>query len=199
MTTNAMITSFNASELINAFLFTGNAISIPIVWTVQMKVCLDIKYSKPLKLILIDPLCKDQNMCQSIYPKCGPNEFQCKNFRCIDKKQVCDMEDNCRDGSDEYDCGSKAVHCKLDEFKCNNGDCILAVWRCDGLSSQLKSLIYIKCFDCQVIVTVATKVMNPIAPSLRAVRGSSRATPINAFSRLGFAMESMTAKICRMK
>ena len=35
------------------------------------------------------------------YPKCGSEEFVCTNKMCIPEDWVCDIEDNCGDGSDE--------------------------------------------------------------------------------------------------
>lgn len=63
-------------------------------------------------------------------------------MRCIDKEYVCDLEDNCRDGSDEIDCAKSSVDsCKSDEFRCQNGDCILGLWRCDGDQDCRGSLV----------------------------------------------------------
>lgn len=77
---------------------------------------------------------EDLSLCSSIYPKCNTStHFQCNNHRCVEKKFLCDLEDNCHDFSDEMNCTTKGNNCKNDEFKCHNGDCILAVWRCDGI------------------------------------------------------------------
>ena len=128
-TISATTMNSNVSAQANAFPSTGSATSMPIAWTDQMKVRhVNVFFTFTYNLL------QDLEMCISIYPNCTSKEFQCQNRRCIDNKYVCDMEDNCRDGSDELNCGSKSPHCKEDEFQCGNGDCILAVWRCDGQS-----------------------------------------------------------------
>ena len=38
-------------------------------------------------------------------PVCNYAEFTCSNNRCIPQDKVCDLVDDCWDGSDENDCG----------------------------------------------------------------------------------------------
>lgn len=80
---------------------------------------------------------EDITMCSSLYPNCTQEGmFQCKNLRCIDKSNVCDHIDHCRDGSDEINCSyhstTENTTCDDGYFKCDNGDCIQKLWRCDG-------------------------------------------------------------------
>ncbi len=38
---------------------------------------------------------------------CTPDEFTCGNGRCVQKRWLCDREDDCGDASDERDCPGK--------------------------------------------------------------------------------------------
>jgi sortilin-related receptor len=76
----------------------------------------------------------DEQNCKT--PSCKPDEFVCKNGRCLSKKWVCDGEDDCRDNSDELNCtptNKTATTCRPDEYRCKStGSCIPNQWRCDS-------------------------------------------------------------------
>ena len=62
---------------------------------------------------------------------CTATEFTCANSKCVQKRWLCDQEDDCGDGSDEDDC--PASECDGEnEFSCGDGYCVTRRWRCDG-------------------------------------------------------------------
>ncbi|XP_069802948.1 basement membrane-specific heparan sulfate proteoglycan core protein isoform X4 [Dendropsophus ebraccatus] len=62
---------------------------------------------------------------------CRREEARCPNGQCIPREYLCDGERDCKDGSDELNCGTPSP-CEPNEFKCKNGRCALKLWRCDG-------------------------------------------------------------------
>ncbi|XP_077116593.1 basement membrane-specific heparan sulfate proteoglycan core protein isoform X5 [Ranitomeya variabilis] len=63
--------------------------------------------------------------------QCRREEARCPNGQCIPRDYLCDGERDCKDGSDELNCGTPSP-CEPNEFKCRNGRCALKLWRCDG-------------------------------------------------------------------
>uniref|UniRef100_A0AAX7TUG3 Heparan sulfate proteoglycan 2 n=1 Tax=Astatotilapia calliptera TaxID=8154 RepID=A0AAX7TUG3_ASTCA len=62
---------------------------------------------------------------------CMPDEHRCGDGTCILMEYLCDNRQDCRDMSDELNCGTPSP-CEPNEFKCKNGRCALKLWRCDG-------------------------------------------------------------------
>ncbi|XP_046384183.1 sortilin-related receptor-like [Ischnura elegans] len=60
---------------------------------------------------------------------CNDQQFTCANGRCISKQWVCNMDDDCYDGSDEAACPNAT--CLPVEFSCGK-HCIPMMYRCDG-------------------------------------------------------------------
>jgi len=73
------------------------------------------------------PVCRSK-----VAASCATYEFQCATSKtCIQSSNVCDGESNCGfgDDSDEQDCSSR--NCSASEFRCGNGQCVPADYRCD--------------------------------------------------------------------
>ncbi|GAB1604830.1 sortilin-related receptor-like isoform X2 [Argonauta hians] len=101
-------------------------------------------------------LCDHENDCTDgsdekncTYPSCSSSEFTCNNGRCIMLNWTCDYDDDCKDYSDEANCkdayksttlapattkSSSLPRCNGAEFQCDNGFCIFANERCDGIN-----------------------------------------------------------------
>uniref|UniRef100_A0A3Q3QH61 Suppressor of tumorigenicity 14 protein homolog n=1 Tax=Monopterus albus TaxID=43700 RepID=A0A3Q3QH61_MONAL len=58
-----------------------------------------------------------------------PDQFQCKNLRCIRADLKCDGWNDCGDMSDELNC-----KCSENDTTCNNGLCKPKFWTCDGVN-----------------------------------------------------------------
>ncbi|RWS17354.1 hypothetical protein B4U79_11636 [Dinothrombium tinctorium] len=50
---------------------------------------------------------------------CSSNQFKCRNKVCVDKKFVCDFENDCGDNSDEISCSNYTQRCDFEMGICN--------------------------------------------------------------------------------
>ena len=48
--------------------------------------------------------------------ECGAHEFTCTNRMCISSDFVCDSHNDCKDGSDELNCGTDAIAVATSNF-----------------------------------------------------------------------------------
>ncbi|CAB3256651.1 unnamed protein product [Arctia plantaginis] len=102
----------------------------------------------------------DEADCPVDLIRCGENEFQCDNKKCINKDFNCDgdnrfpgrtergnscpmlpvavgggnSERDCTDSEDELNCEPNTMrNCTTDEYTCLDRRCILKTWLCDGV------------------------------------------------------------------
>ncbi len=60
----------------------------------------------------------------SDYRTCQDSDHRCGNGLCVEKSKKCNGYYDCRDKSDEKDCGGTA--CDLQQFRCKDGDKCIA-------------------------------------------------------------------------
>ncbi|GIY07542.1 putative vitellogenin receptor [Caerostris darwini] len=77
-------------------------------------------------------LAKDGMLC--IEKDCTSNEFRCSQGgkKCVPREFMCDGIKDCDDGSDEKCEKEPPLRCPGNDFRCSNGHCILASWKCDS-------------------------------------------------------------------
>lgn len=91
--------------------------------------CLDL--SDESEVCLLPPFSK------FVLHTCNQTEFACSNDKCINYTLICDMKQDCADGSDENAtmCENFPLYCRQnpEKFLCTSGSCINASLTCSGL------------------------------------------------------------------
>lgn len=65
--------------------------------------------------------------------QCESTAFQCKDGTCIPIVWKCDTKNDCKDGSDEFNCGQENHNCNGHQFEClTTNRCVPRAWVCDG-------------------------------------------------------------------
>lgn len=72
--------------------------------------------------------------------RCGENEIQCDNKKCVNKEFHCDGDNDCGDWSDEDTCPMLPGSCSDGEYKYENEFCVSV---CDGI--QLADYVTLLC------------------------------------------------------
>ncbi|KAK7883029.1 hypothetical protein WMY93_029203 [Mugilogobius chulae] len=72
-----------------------------------------------------------------------PNQFHCKNDKCIKSELRCDGWNDCGDYSDETQC-----NCKAEYISCKNGLCKPPFWKCDGIDDCGDGTDELNCGGC---------------------------------------------------
>ncbi|KFD53736.1 hypothetical protein M513_05441 [Trichuris suis] len=72
----------------------------------------------------------------SSHSRCDKEQFEClRNHQCIERKYLCDSDDDCKDGSDEDSSPEGPCYnhtCRADQFRCKSNRCLPKAWVCDG-------------------------------------------------------------------
>lgn len=76
-------------------------------------------------------LANDDKMCVPKNNNCTSANFICMNGKCIYKSWICDIDDDCGDGSDEHPNLCAQHTCDPSMFRCDNGRCVRPYFRCD--------------------------------------------------------------------
>lgn len=71
----------------------------------------------------------------TVASECQQGEFRCQDGTCISESLICNGNNDCSDGYDEFDCPTQPTvpYCRSDEFDCGNLDCISRFRVCDGV------------------------------------------------------------------
>ncbi|VVC28732.1 Hypothetical protein CINCED_3A011872 [Cinara cedri] len=85
--------------------------------------------------------CDDEKECEKYYTKIDVAAPTCEGSppRCIHQDFVCDKKNDCFNGntiSDEFGCDYTYKSCTLDEFQCDNGQCIPLKYKCKKTEDQ---------------------------------------------------------------
>ncbi|KPU74137.1 uncharacterized protein Dana_GF21948, isoform F [Drosophila ananassae] len=111
---------------------------------------------------------------------CASNQFRCQNGDCVPEHSVCDGITQCRDGTDELNCGG-SHECLPSQFRCNSGQCVSSTARCNGRTDCMDSSDEYNCgyhpvptssptiITTLTTTTVGTTITTPPAPPLRII------------------------------
>lgn len=115
----------------------------------------------PLHVFLSStPLRSPQNCSQTAptaFLACRSTEFQCDDrVTCINKRWLCDGEQDCPRGEDETQPNCKNITCRPDQFQCRDRTCIAGIFECSGKAECADGSDELNCSKCPCVCLIGS-------------------------------------------
>lgn len=110
---------------------------------------------------------------------CEPNEFKCRNNKCVLKTWRCDGENDCGDDSDEAQCATLPpnANCRYDEYECRSKQCVPKSFQCDQHTDCMDGSDEIGCRP-PVVIAPPPPMVNLTIGSILNITCRATGTPI---------------------
>lgn len=91
-----------------------------------------VPLEKQVRSTLVRPHQANSCLSDLTVTACPDPKVQCPGkSRCLDAGELCDLHQDCAEGSDKAHCPQS--HCLAGQWQCQNKVCVMDSWRCDGI------------------------------------------------------------------